>query len=135
MAVTSTSQVSSVFGTKTAEVKVEPKEVKATAAKKTTTKASTTKASTTKKTTAKKTTASEKATTKSTTAAKKTVKKELFVQYLNQQVDFDTLEKRVLDDLKVQNISASDLKLYLKPEDNACYYVANGNIAGSVNLF
>lgn len=133
MAVTSTSQVSSVFGTKTAEVKVEPKEVKATAAKKTTTKASTT-----KKTTAKKTTASEKATTKttkSTTAAKKTVKKELFVQYLNQQVDYDTLEKRVLDDLKEQNISASDLKLYLKPEDNACYYVANGNIAGSVNLF
>ena len=123
MAVTSTSQVSSVFGTKTAEVKVEPKEVKATAAK---------------KTTAKKTTASEKATTKttkSTTAAKKTVKKELFVQYLNQQVDYDTLEKRVLDDLKEQNISASDLKLYLKPEDNACYYVANGNIAGSVNLF
>lgn len=133
MAVTSTSQVSSVFGTKTAEVKVEPKEVKATAAKKTTTKASTT-----KKTTAKKTTASEKATTKttkSTSAAKKTVKKELFVQYLNQQVDYDTLEKRVLDDLKEQNISASDLKLYLKPEDNACYYVANGNIAGSVNLF
>lgn len=135
MATTSTVQVSSVFGTKTADLKVEPKEIKAAATKKTATKASTTKKTTAKKTASSTKTTTAKTATKSTSAAKKTVKKELFVQYLNQQVDYDTLEKRVLDDLKEQNISASDLKLYLKPEDNACYYVANGNIAGSVNLF
>lgn len=120
--------VSSVFGTKTVEAKADAKETKSTAKKTTTTakKTTTKKAATTTKTAAK---------SSQTTAAKKAVKKELFVQYLNQQVDVDTLEKRVSDDLKNQNIQADDLKLYLKPEDNACYYVANGNIAGRVDLF
>ncbi|WP_051637207.1 DUF6465 family protein [Lachnospira multipara] len=129
-----TTATSSVFGTKTADVKVEAKEIKATTAKKATTKETAAKKAT-KKATTKTTTTKSVAAKPSTTTAKKTVKKELFVQYLNQQVELESLEGKVLEDLQNQGITANDLKLYLKPEDNACYYVANGNIAGKVDLF
>lgn len=130
-----TTATSSVFGTKTADVKVEAKEIKATTAKKATTKEPAAKKTTKKATTKTTTTTKSVAAKPSTTAAKKTVKKELFVQYLNQQVELESLEDKVLEDLKNQGITANDLKFYLKPEDNACYYVANGNIAGKVDLF
>ena len=42
---------------------------------------------------------------------------------------------RVKADLAAQNIEVKELKVYLKPEDNACYYVANGNVAGKVDLY
>ena len=28
-----------------------------------------------------------------------------------------------------------DIKLYIKPQDGACYYVADGKVAGRVDLF
>lgn len=67
--------------------------------------------------------------------SKKTVKKELFFQYNGQQVDEETLVARITEDAKSQNVDIKDLKMYLKPEDNACYYVANGNVAGKVDLY
>ena len=42
---------------------------------------------------------------------------------------------RITEDVKSQNVEIKDLKMYLKPEDNACYYVANGNLAGKVDLY
>ncbi|MDO5383005.1 MAG: DUF6465 family protein, partial [Eubacteriales bacterium] len=68
-------------------------------------------------------------------AAKKEFKKELFFQYSGRQVDEETIVARVTEDAKSQNIVIEDLKLYFKPEDNACYYVINGTVAGSVNLY
>lgn len=69
------------------------------------------------------------------TAAKKTFKKELFFQFDGKQVDEETLVARITEDVKSQNVEIKDLKMYLKPEDNACYYVANGNLAGKVDLY
>lgn len=81
-----------------------------------------------KKTTAKKTTA-KKATAK--VAAKNTV----YIQFNGRQVDYDEVLKKVAADCKKQKASSKDVTLYIKPEDNACYYVANNGIAGKVDLY
>ncbi|MFR8131026.1 MAG: DUF6465 family protein [Lachnospira sp.] len=83
----------------------------------------------------KETAAKSAAKTTRKTAAKKTFKKELFFQFDGKQVDEETLVARITEDVKSQNVEIKDLKMYLKPEDNACYYVANGNLAGKVDLY
>ena len=101
---------------------------------------------TTRKTTAKKETAKKepvkkeaetkpavKRTTRKTTA-KKALKKEVFFQYEGNQIDEETLLARIIEDAKSQNVEISELEMYIKPEDKACYYVANG-FAGKVDLF
>lgn len=117
------SEVKSDLEEKRGEVKAVVEEVKAETAKK----------KPGRKPAAKKTTASTKTTRK--TAAKKTFKKELFFQFDGKQVDEETLVARITEDVKSQNVEIKDLKMYLKPEDNACYYVANGNLAGKVDLY
>lgn len=109
-----------VFGdaVKTAEVK--PAEAK-TAVKKTT------------KTAAKKAVAKTETTKKA--VAKKEAKTETFIQYNDEQTDMDAVLKRVEADLKAQKVAAKDIKLYIKPQDGACYYVADGKVAGRVDLF
>lgn len=120
-----------------AEVKATAKSVEAevkTAVKKTASKA----AAKTTKTAAKavkEAKAKKPAVRKTTKAAKNTFDKELFFQYANKQVDEETLVARIVEDAKEQNVEIKELKMYLKPEDNACYYVANGNVAGRVNLY
>ena len=47
----------------------------------------------------------------------------------------DAVLKRVEADLKAQKVAAKDIKLYIKPQDGACYYVADGKVAGRVDLF
>lgn len=102
-----------------------------------------TEAKTAKKTTAKKSTTTKKATKKETAAketqakktTKKSVKTELVLQYGSKEIDEQTLVARVTDDLKAQGVEAKDIKLYLKPEDEVCYYVANGNVEGKVDLY
>ena len=69
------------------------------------------------------------------TAAKKEVKTETFIQYNDEQTDMDAVLKRVEADLKAQKVAAKDIKLYIKPQDGACYYVADGKVAGRVDLF
>ena len=80
-----------------------------------------------------------KATTKKVSAkkavAKKEVKTETFIQYNDEQTDMDAVLKRVEADLKAQKVAAKDIKLYIKPQDGACYYVADGKVAGRVDLF
>ena len=85
--------------------------------------------------TAKKKPGRKPAAKKTTASTKTTFKKELFFQFDGKQVDEETLVARITEDVKSQNVEIKDLKMYLKPEDNACYYVANGNLAGKVDLY
>ena len=82
----------------------------------------------TKKTTAKKTTAKK-------TTAKVAAKNTVYIQFNGRQVDYDEVLKKVAADCKKQKASSKDVTLYIKPEDNACYYVANNGIAGKVDLY
>ena len=82
----------------------------------------------TKKTTAKKTTAKK-------TTAKVAAKNNVYIQFNGRQVDYDEVLKKVAADCKKQKASSKDVTLYIKPEDNACYYVANNGIAGKVDLY
>lgn len=92
------------------------------------------KAAATKKTAAKKTTTAKK------TTAKKEMKVNAVVQYYGQQVEEKTIIANVK---KAWTKSASgnkvgDIKtveLYIKPEENAVYYVVNGKDFGAVALF
>ena len=94
-------------------------------------------AKTTVKKTAKKAAAKKTAvkTTAKKAVAKKEVKTETFIQYNDEQTDMDAVLKRVEADLKAQKVAAKDIKLYIKPQDGACYYVADGKVAGRVDLF
>ena len=107
------------------------------AAKKTTTKRATkaeTKAAETEKTVAaKKPATADKP--KRTYTKRTEVKNSVFIQFQGQQVDYDVIVKKVEEDCKRQKVKAKDLTLYIKPEDNACYYVANNGIAGKVDLY
>ena len=132
-----------VFGgaVKTAEVKAaEAKTTVKKTAKKAAAKTETAKKAvekeaakaTTKKVAAKKTAVK---TTAKKAVAKKEVKTETFIQYNDEQTDMDAVLKRVEADLKAQKVAAKDIKLYIKPQDGACYYVADGKVAGRVDLF
>lgn len=93
----------------------------------------TTKAASTKSVAEKTTAKADKAEKKVPKARK--LKKEFYFQYLGNQIDEDALLNKVILDCKGQSIEVKEIKLYLKPEDNTCYYVANGNIAGKVELY
>ena len=86
-----------------------------------------------------KTTAAKKTTAKKTTAKKATAKvaakNTVYIQFNGRQVDYDEVLKKVAADCKKQKVSSKDVTLYIKPEDNACYYVANNGIAGKVDLY
>lgn len=70
---------------------------------------------------------------KKAVAAKKTAPKaaetEVFVQYQGKEVSLTELVNRVKAACDVKG----DLKLYVKPEDGACYYVA-GDVTGKVEF-
>ena len=142
-----------VFGdaVKATEAKETVKKAAKTTEKKTTAKASTAKTSAKKitakaetkaaevketaKAAPKKTTTAKKAVAPKKTVAKKETKTEVFIQYEGNQTDEEAVMKKVEADLKAQKVSAKEIKLYIKPEDKACYYVADGKVAGKVNLF
>ncbi len=78
---------------------------------------------------AKKTQAKKPAAKKTSTAAKKTPAKkaqtdvEVFVEFNGVQVSLN----EVIENVKTNNVKdAKELKIYLKPEDNTAYYVADG---------
>ena len=50
-------------------------------------------------------------------------------------IDGKLISTQIKDELKAQKVTVKELKLYVKPEDNACYYVANGEVEGRVDLF
>ncbi|MBQ9989874.1 MAG: hypothetical protein IJP31_02875 [Lachnospiraceae bacterium] len=94
-----------------------------------------------KKTTTKKA-AATKATTAKTTAAKSAVKKEvkasITVQFEGKSYSQEELMKIAKDvwkfDLKKKVGDLKSVELYVKPEENTCYYVMNNEIAGSFSL-
>ena len=111
---------------------VEVKEVKVEETK--TTKAAAAKKDTTKKaTTAKKETAAKK-----TTTAKKEVTVDVFVQFAGNQALVASVEERVKAAYVAEGHRASSiktLKIYIKAEENAAYYVINEDNVGRVDLF
>ena len=133
--------------TKTEDIKTTPAasvaEVKKEEPKKTTKKA-TAKKTTTKKAPAKKAAAAKKTTTKTTTKAAKTpakkaaVKETLHVQFAGKSYTTDELVKIAKDvwkyDLKQKAGDFKSVELYVKPEENAVYYVINGDVTGKFDI-
>ena len=65
------------------------------------------------------------------------MKTSVFVEYLGNQVEDKALiskvkELWVADGNKIKDIK--DLKIYVKPEENAAYYVINDDINGKIAL-
>ena len=107
-----------------------------TSAKNEATKATTKATTAVKKEAVKATTAVKKTATKATAAAKKTeVKKAIFLQYMGQDYKLDDITSRVEAAYKAENKkkTISEVNVYIKPEENAAYYVVNG-CAGKINL-
>ncbi|MDE6208603.1 MAG: hypothetical protein K2M73_02885 [Lachnospiraceae bacterium] len=107
-------------------VKAEEKKATKTAVKKTPAK-----------TTAKKTTTTKKATTTKTTEAKETLESHVVVQTNNSEIVADDLIKKALNAYKEEGnkTKVKGIDIYIKPEENAAYYVINDKIAGRVDIF
>lgn len=85
-----------------------------------------------KKTRARKTSA------KTTTAAKTAAKCEMYLQFAGKEYSEKELMKKVKEvwtkDLKHKVGELKDVKLYLKPEESAAYYVINKDTTGRIEL-
>ena len=92
------------------------------------------------RTTAKKTT--EKPATEKKPAARRTVKKEVnaevYVQFLGKEVYakdvLENVKKIWTEEMGKKEKDLKDVKIYIKPEENAAYYVINGDVTGAVGL-
>ena len=80
----------------------------------------------------------KRAAAKRTTAAKKEVKKTSFLQYAGKEVDLDSLYEQVktiwTKEMGKKAGDLKDIKLYVKPEEFAAYYVINEEITGSIDF-
>lgn len=80
----------------------------------------------------------KKAPAKKTAAKKAEIKETIYLQYLGKEIDKDDIMKQIKEiwtkqlKKKVGDIKA--VAIYLKPEENAAYYVINGDVTGSVDL-
>lgn len=87
---------------------------------------------------AKKTTAAKKApAAKKTAAAKKPAEKKVVtvVEFAEKQVDVENVVEACKADFKANNKgNVRTINVYIKPEDNAAYYVVNGKVNGKVDL-
>ena len=117
--------------TKKAELKTstaKPATEKEAPAKKTVTKKVTEKAATVKKTAVRK------------TSSRKTVSlnTEVYVQWLGKEVSekdiVDSIKKIWTDEMGKKEADLTDLKIYIKPEDNGAHYVINNDITGFIGL-
>ena len=133
---------------KTPEVKAPAKEeVKAAPAKKAEPKKETAKkaapakkATAAKKTTAKKATAAKKPAAKKATATKATaaVKTNVVLQFGDLNVTYDTIVTNAKNNYQYEMGGNVDeikkLSVYVKPEENAAYYVVNDKVQGRIGL-
>ena len=120
---------------KAEEVKeVAAKTTAKTTAKKTAAKKETAKAET--KTTAKKETTAKKTTAKKETA-KTTVESNVFIQTSYCEIVANDVIEKALNAYKEEGnkTKAKNINVYIKPEENAAYYVINDKIAGKVDIF
>ncbi len=78
---------------------------------------------------------------KAEAAPKKTTKKvnaSIMVEYNGQSVSTDVVLENVKKTFEAEGNKLSaikDLQIYVKPEDNAAYYVINQDITGKIDLF
>ena len=126
---------------KAAKPAVETEAVKAEATKaaaKTTEKAAEAKTTeTAKKAPAKKTTARKTPAKRTTTKKAAVVTEEVYLQYAGKEFSSADLTAKVKEIWKEMGKKAADLKdikLYVKPEENAAYYVINNEETGSFGL-
>lgn len=71
-------------------------------------------------------------------AEKEPLKPEVFIQYQGQEAVVEEAIKKATDEYVAAGHRASSIKslqVYLKPEENAAYYVVNQKAAGKVDLF
>lgn len=147
------------MATKTTTKKAEPKTTTASkavekeapakaAAKTATTAAATTAEKAAEKAPAKKTAAAEKTTVKKTAekkpAARRTTKKaaalntEVYVQFWGKEVYakdvVESIKKIWTEEMGKKEEELTDLKVYIKPEDNGAHYVINGDVTGFLGL-
>ena len=118
-----------------------------TTTKKAELKTSTAKPATEKEAPAKKTTtvkAAVKGTVKKATTRKTTVRKtvslntEVYVQWLGKEVYerdiIENIKKVWTEEMGKKEADLTDLKIYIKPEDNGAHYVINNDITGFIGL-
>lgn len=129
---------------KKVEVKTEEKTVEA---KKTETTAKAPEDTAKAEKAAKKATATKKAATKTTTAKKTATKKKaeeketmtnhVFIQTNYSEIVADDVIKKALEAYKAEGNKAkvNNINVYIKPEENAAYYVVNDTVAGRVDIF
>lgn len=109
------------------------KETKKSAAKK-----ATTKKAADKKTTGKKSTNKTESTVKDVEAKETkevSITKQMFIEFDGNQIDEEIIVQKVQEECDKQEVAVKEMTLYFKPEDNACYYVVNGDVSGKVELF
>lgn len=71
-------------------------------------------------------------------AAKKAAEPKVYVQFGADESSVEAIVEKIKSDYVEQGHRASsikDLRVYLKPEDGAAYYVINEKVAGRVDLF
>ena len=65
-------------------------------------------------------------------------KSEIYIQYADQEVQIqdvlDKIKEQWTKDMGNEEDDLQELKVYIKPEDNAAYYVINGDVTGSFGL-
>lgn len=94
-----------------------------------------------KKTEAKKTTTAKKTATKKTATkkaeAKDTVESHVFIQTNYSEIVVDDVINKALEAYKAEGskTKVKNVNVYIKPEENAAYYVVNDKIAGRVDIF
>lgn len=119
---------------------VQTTEVKEAPAKTTVRKTRTTR--TTAKKTAEKPAAEKKLAAEKKPAVRRTVKKavnaEVYVQFLGKEIYakdvLETVKKIWTEEMGKKEKDLKDVKIYIKPEENAAYYVINGDVTGAVGL-
>ena len=80
----------------------------------------------------------EKKATEKAPAKKTEVQPEVYIQFSGNESIVDAITKKAKDQFIAEGHKEEDiksLKIYLKPEDNAAYYVVNNENAGKVDLF
>lgn len=86
----------------------------------------------------KKAVAAVKEAVKNAPAKKAAVKETVYLQYAGKEIDTDALKARVKEiwtnDMQKKAADMKSVVLYLKPEDNAAYYVINDEVSGKIDF-
>lgn len=62
----------------------------------------------------------------------------IYIQFANHEVEYNSIREKVIEAFKSTGNTESEItsfKAYIKPEENAVYYVINEEITGKVELF